>query len=170
MKFEVQITGRSETKTRNVELERNRDGWRVLLDGREVAADAVEIAPHTLSILLDGQSFEISVTPSPDGKLKLQAGAQEFIAEVIDPRAWSGRHHGGVEAEGRQQIVAPMPGKVVRVLVKTGDRVETAQGLLVVEAMKMQNEIRSPKSGTVERVLVKEGQAVNAGEILCVVA
>jgi pyruvate carboxylase subunit B len=63
-----------------------------------------------------------------------------------------------------------MPGKVVRVLVKTGDRVETAQGLLVVEAMKMQNEIRSPKSGTVERVLVKEGQAVNAGEILCVVA
>jgi biotin carboxyl carrier protein len=123
-----------------------------------------------LSILLDGQSFEISVTPSPDGKLKLQAGAWEFIAEVIDPRAWSGRRHGAVEAEGRQQIVAPMPGKVVRVLVKAGDRVETAQGLLVVEAMKMQNEIRSPKSGTVERVLVKEGQAVNAGEVLCVVA
>jgi biotin carboxyl carrier protein len=63
-----------------------------------------------------------------------------------------------------------MPGKVVRVLVKAGDQVEAAQGLLVVEAMKMQNEIRSPKGGTVERVLVKEGQAVNAGEVLCVVA
>jgi biotin carboxyl carrier protein len=169
MKFEVQLTDRSGTKTRIVELGRDGAAWRVLLDGRPVTADVAEIAPHTLSILLEGQSFEICVTPSPDGKLKLQAGAQEFVAEVIDPRAWSGRRHGGVEAEGRQQIVAPMPGKVVRVLVKGGDHVEAAQGLLVVEAMKMQNEIRSPKSGTVERVLVKEGQAVNAGEVLCVV-
>jgi biotin carboxyl carrier protein len=63
-----------------------------------------------------------------------------------------------------------MPGKIARVLVKPGDAVEAGQGLLVVEAMKMQNEIRSPKSGTVERVLVAEGQAVNAGEALCVVA
>jgi biotin carboxyl carrier protein len=62
-----------------------------------------------------------------------------------------------------------MPGKIVRVLVRAGDRVEAGQGLLVVEAMKMQNEIRSPKSGTIERVLAEEGQAVNAGEVLCVV-
>ena len=166
MKFEVQITSRSGKKTRVVELERDGAAWRVVLDGRPVAADVAEIAPHTLSVLLDGYSFEICVTPSPDGKLKLQAGAQEFIAEVIDPRAWSGRRHGSVEAEGRQQIVAPMPGKIVRVLVKSGDAVEAGQGLLVVEAMKMQNEIRSPKSGVVERLLVQEGQAVNAGEIL----
>jgi biotin carboxyl carrier protein len=62
-----------------------------------------------------------------------------------------------------------MPGKIVRVLVKAGDRVEAGQGLLVVEAMKMQNEIRSPKSGTIERVLAEEGQAVNPGEVLCIV-
>jgi biotin carboxyl carrier protein len=170
MKFEVQLTGQGEKKTRIVELQRDGAGWSVILDGQPVSADVAEIAPHTLSVLLDGQSFEISVTPSSDGKLKLQTGTQEFTAEVIDPRAWSGRRHGAVEAEGRQQIVAPMPGKVVRVLVKAGDNVEAAQGLLVVEAMKMQNEVRSPKSGTVERVLVKEGQAVNAGEMLCVVA
>ena len=59
-----------------------------------------------------------------------------------------------------------MPGKIIRVLVQTGEKVDAGQGLLVVEAMKMQNEIRSPKSGTVERLLVKEGQPVNAGEIL----
>jgi biotin carboxyl carrier protein len=170
MKFEVQLTGQGEKKTRIVELQRNGAGWRVILDGQPVSADVAGIAPHTLSVLLDGQSFEVSVTPSSDGKLKLQTGTQEFTAEVIDPRAWSGRRHGAVEAEGRQQIVAPMPGKVVRVLVKAGDHVEAAQGLLVVEAMKMQNEVRSPKSGMVERVLVKEGQAVNAGEVLCVVA
>jgi len=166
VKFEVQLDGWSGKKSRIVELERNASGWRILLDGQPVDADAVEIAPYTLSILLNGQSHEIRVSPAPDGELKLQTGTHEFTAEVIDPRAWSGRRHGHVEAEGRQPIVAPMPGKVVRLLVKAGEQVETGQGLLVVEAMKMQNEIRSPKSGTVERVLAKEGQAVTAGEVL----
>jgi biotin carboxyl carrier protein len=171
MKYEVQLTSsNSEKKTRVIELERNTSGWHVTLDGSPVDVDAVEIAPNTISILLGGQSFEINVTPSPGGRLKLHAGSHEFIAEVIDPRAWSGRRHGAVEAEGRQQILAPMPGKVVRLLVKEGDHVEAGQGLLVVEAMKMQNEIRSPKSGTVERILTNEGQPVNAGEILCIVA
>jgi biotin carboxyl carrier protein len=171
MRYEVQLmSSLSGEKTRVIELQRDADSWQVTLDGKSVAVDAVEIAPNILSILFEGQSFEISVTPSPDGKLKLQNGSQEFIAEVIDPRAWSGRRHGSVEAEGRQQVVAPMPGKVVRLLVKAGDQVEAGQGLFVVEAMKMQNEIRSPKSGTIERVLAKEGQPVNAGEILCVVA
>jgi biotin carboxyl carrier protein len=171
MKCEVQLASTSVgEETRVIELERDAGGWRVTVDGRPVAVDAAEIAPNIFSILFEGQSFEISVTPSPGGKLKLQAGAQEFNAEVIDARAWSGRRHGHVEAEGRQQIVAPMPGKVVRLLVQAGDHVEAGQGLLVVEAMKMQNEIRSPKSGAVERILVKEGQLVNAGEVMCVVA
>jgi biotin carboxyl carrier protein len=166
MKLDVRISG----QTRTVELERDASGWRATIDGQSSSADVVEIAPNTLSVLLAGQSHEVCVTPSADGKLKLQTGAQEFSAEVLDPRTWSGRRHGAVEAEGRQQIIAPMPGKVVRVLVKAGDAVEAGQGLLVVEAMKMQNEIRSPKSGAVERVLASEGQAVNAGEVLCIVS
>ena len=170
MKYEAHLASLSEKKTRVIELERDGLGWRVILDGQPVAVDAVEITPNTLSILLEGQSFEITVTPSPDGKLKLQTSGQDFTAEVINPRAWSGRRHGAVEAEGRQQILAPMPGKVVRLLVKEGDHVAAGQGLLVVEAMKMQNEIRSPKSGTVERILAKEGQPVNASEVLCVIA
>jgi biotin carboxyl carrier protein len=101
-----------------------------------------------------------------DGTLKLQCGPHEFSADIIDSRAWRGRKHGAVEVEGRQEILAPMPGKVVRVLAAVGDTLEAGQGLLVVEAMKMQNEIRSPKSGRVERLLVKEGQNVNAGEVL----
>jgi biotin carboxyl carrier protein len=167
MKYEVRLSSPSSgEQIRAVELERDGSGWRATLDGRPAAIDAVEIAPNTLSVLIDGQSFEISVTPSTTGKLNLQTGSREFTAEVIDPRAWSGRRHGSVEAEGLQQIVAPMPGKVVRLLVNAGDHVEAGQGLLVVEAMKMQNEIRSPKSGTVERILAKEGQPVNAGEVL----
>lgn len=166
MKFEVQLTGPSGKKLRLVELERDASGWKVTLDGQPVQADAAEITLNTLSLLLEGQSYEVRITPSPDGHLKLQTGLQEFTAEVADPRAWRGRKHGALEAEGRQQIVAPMPGKVVRILVNAGDKVEAGQGLLVVEAMKMQNEIRSPKTGTVERLHVKEGQPVNAGEVL----
>jgi biotin carboxyl carrier protein len=170
MKFEVQLNGRSGKEMRVVELERGSNGWRAKIDGQPVEADAVEIAPHTISILLNGESHEIRIAPQSDGTLKLQTGQQEFIAEVVDPRAWSGRRHGALEAEGRQQISAPMPGKVVRVLISAGDKVEAGQGLFVVEAMKMQNEIRSPKTGTVERLLAKEGQPVNAGDVLCIVS
>jgi biotin carboxyl carrier protein len=162
MKFEVRIDSRACI----VELNRDADRWQISIDDHAVDADAVEIAPSIFSILLNGKSYEVRVTPTPAGALTLQTAHQEFVAEVIDPRAWRGRRHGALEAEGRQQILAPMPGKIIRVLVQTGEKVEAGQGLLVMEAMKMQNEIRSPKSGMVERLLAKEGQSVNAGEIL----
>lgn len=166
MKYEVRISG----KTRIVEFERNGEGWQARLDGQTAVADVVETWPNTFSVLISGQSHQICVTPSSDRQLKLQTGGLEFSAEVIDPRSWRHRRHGGAKAEGRQQIAAPMPGRVIRLLVQAGDAVEAGQGLVVVEAMKMQNEIRSPNRGTVECVLVAEGQAVNAGELLCVVS
>jgi len=166
MKYEVRISGKAYV----VECEHHSEGWQALLAGDSSTADVVQIVPNIFSVLIDGQSHEICVTPLDDGKLKLQTGRFEFEADVVDPRSWRGRRLGDAEAEGRQQIVAPMPGKVVRVLVKVGYEVDAGQGLLVVEAMKMQNEIRSPKGETVERVLVEEGQAVNAGQVLCVVA
>ena len=166
MKLAVQISGH----TREVEV--TRDGPRLLvrLDGRELAADAVEVATGTYSILLEGRSFEVRVQPEPGGRLHLQTYGEDFPVEVLDPRVWRGKRSGILEAEGRQQVTAPMPGKVVRVLVAAGDKVEAGQGLLVVEAMKMQNEIRAPKSGTVERILVSEGQAVHAGHTLAIVS
>jgi biotin carboxyl carrier protein len=170
MKFEVQLEGPSGKQARVVELERNGDVWRVSLDGQLVQADIVEVAPHTISILLDGRSYTIQISQHSENVLKLQTPMQEFTAEVADPRAWRGRTQGALQLEGRQQVAAPMPGKVVRVLVSLGDRVEAGQGLLVVEAMKMQNEIRAPKTGVIERLLAKEGQPVTAGEVLCVVS
>ena len=153
-------------KAHNIELQRHASGWRVQIDGRRVEADARELSPGAYSILLGGRSYEVFLARSTGGALKLQCGGAEFTAEVIDPRAWRGRRHRALEAAGRQQIFAPMPGKVVRVLVQTGDKVKAGQGLIVVEAMKMQNEIKSPKSGVVGRLLAVEGQAVNAGETL----
>ena len=162
MKYEVLLAG----KTRVVEFTQQNGAWKISLDGYLLDANAVEIAPNIFSVLLNGESHQIRIAPRPDGTLTLHTGLAEYHAEVTDPRSWRGRRHGPVEAEGRQQITAPMPGKVVRLLVKQGDSVEAGQGLLVVEAMKMQNEIRSPKSGNIEKLFAKEGQPVNAGEVL----
>jgi biotin carboxyl carrier protein len=170
MKFEVLLAGSSGTQRRIVELERSGDAWSVTLDGRRVDADIIAIDANVVSILLDGHSYTLQITPNSSGALKLQTALLEFTAAVADPRSWRGRHQGVLQAQGRQQVVAPMPGKVIRVLVSAGDHVEGGQGLVVVEAMKMQNEIRSPKGGVVERVLAREGQPVNAGEVLCIVS
>ena len=166
MRFEVQLDGANGKLTRVVELGREGEAYRILVDGKKVDADAVQISKSTISILLDGKSFVVHVTPMLEGKIKLQTGPHEYTAEVVDPREWKGRKHSVAEVEGKQQIIAPMHGKVIRVLVKAGEAVEAGQGLAVIEAMKMQNEIKSPKKGVVERVLAKEGQNVGAGEIL----
>jgi biotin carboxyl carrier protein len=138
------------------------------IDGRAIEADAVRISSNSYSMLIGGRSIEVAVEKTHAGLL-VRAGGREFQIEIIDPRSWRRARGGGIELEGRQQLVAPMPGKIVRVLVKAGEQVTAGQGLLVIEAMKMQNEVRSPKSGTVEK-LAAEGQTVNAGEVLAVVA
>ena len=137
------------------------------VDGRLVEADAVRISRGTYSILLGGRSFEVTAEETSDGLL-LRTRGHEYQVEVIDPRSWQRRRGAGIELEGRQQLIAPMPGKIVRILVAAGQQVTAGQGLLVIEAMKMQNEIRSPKSGIVEKV-AREGQTVNAGEVLAIV-
>jgi len=153
-------------KTRVVELSRADDAWKISLDGKEVEASVMELAPNTFSVLLNGKSHQIRIAPRANGSLTLHTALAEYRAEVSDPRVWRGRRHGALEVEGRQQITAPMPGKVVRVLVSEGDAVAAGQGLLVVEAMKMQNEIHSPKGGRVEKLFARENQAVNAGDVL----
>jgi biotin carboxyl carrier protein len=174
MKLEIDIRGRK--RTLEIERPAGASGRGLLLcrlDGRPLEADAVEVATGVYSILLGGRALEVRVQPAETtGGLRIHVAGEELAVQVFDPRAWRshGRGGGALAAEGRQQVVAPMPGKVIRVLVCHGEAVEAGQGLLVVEAMKMQNEIRSPKSGTVERVMVAEGQAVNAGEPLAVVS
>jgi biotin carboxyl carrier protein len=166
MKLKIQFSGR----TRDLEIAREGRRLRATLDGRSIEADAVEVGPGQYSILLEGVSCEVGVEPAPAGLIVSVAG-RRLEARVTDPRRWQGAGRGGaLEAEGRQQVIAPMPGKIVRVLVQQGEKVEAGRGLLVVEAMKMQNEIRSPKTGTVERLMATEGQAVNAGEVLAVVS
>jgi biotin carboxyl carrier protein len=164
MKLEIELGG----KTRRVELTRTGERVQYVLDGKAIEADAVEVLPCIYSILMGGQSFEARVESAAAG-VRVTVGGREYAVAIRDPRQWQRRRGGAIEAEGRQKAIAPMPGKIIRVLVSAGDAVEAGQGLVVVEAMKMQNEVRSPKRGTVERLLVSEGQTINAGEVLAIV-
>ena len=95
-------------------------------------------------------------------------GSTRLPVEVQDPRKWS-RGQGAYAARGAIALKAAMPGKVVALLVAVGEAIETGKGVLVVEAMKMQNEVKSPKAGTVQAIRVSPGDSVAAGQILVVV-
>jgi biotin carboxyl carrier protein len=120
--------------------------------------------PGIFSILIEGRSYQATVLAPGT----IQINGRIFSVEVFDPRELRQRSSAS-GSQGRQSVAAPMPGKVVRLLVSAGDLVEARQGLIVVEAMKMQNEMRSPKAGTVVEVKTREGATVAAGEILVVI-
>jgi len=133
-------------------------------DGPERLADVRTPEPGVYSILLDGRSYDAWVEEMPGGLVVVIDGYR-FEVAVRDPRRWS-RKSAGAAGEGPQALAAPMPGKVVRVLVKAGDAVEAGQGLVVVEAMKMQNELRAGRAARVLSVAAGEGATVAAGEVL----
>ena len=164
MLFEVTIAGRR----RRVELRRGARGWECRLDGEPLATDIVEVSPSVFSILLGAQAFEVQVEREAEG-YRIHSRGTDLAAAVADPRRWSyHRRAAGLAAEGRQEVQAPMPGKVIAVLVEAGQQVNAGQGLVVVEAMKMQNAIPAPKSGVVERVWVAAGDTVEHGQTLVV--
>ena len=146
--------------------------WQILVGDREVEIDPQnlesvrEVEPGVYSVLVEGRSFEVRVVPTPDG-LQVYAGGRQLSVEVRDPRDAS-RHSRAASGSGRQNISTPMPGKVVRLLVSEGDAVEAGQGLVVVEAMKMQNEMKASRAGRVVEVRVRGGETVGAGDTLVV--
>jgi biotin carboxyl carrier protein len=155
-------------KNYRLELQRADGRWQCRLDGREVWIDAVLARPDVLSILIEGRAYEIKRERSATD-MHLWVGPMRYAAEVQDPRSLRARRHGGAAAAGPRKLIAPMPGKVVRVLVAEKAEVESGQGLLVVEAMKMQNEIKSPKRGIVQKLVAAPGANVNAGDVLVIV-
>lgn len=144
------------------------DAFICLLDGQRVAFQATIIRPGVLSLLLDGRCYTCVLDQASDGLEVLVQGSR-FPFTVQDPRSLRSRGGRGAGTEGPKAVKAPMPGRVVRVLVEAGAVVEAQQGLVVIEAMKMQNELKSPKAGTVVRVAVAEGETVQAGDVLIVV-
>jgi biotin carboxyl carrier protein len=168
MQYEVEIGGR----LLHVVVTRAGDGFAVTVDGRTRQVDAARIDAHTLSLLVDTVwSKEVSIAADPvGGQLGVHVGATPVAVTLNGRRRWGRKDEGvGTASGGPQRLVAPMPGKVVRVLVKSGDSVAARQPVVVVEAMKMENELRASRVGTVAEIHVHEGMSVDAGALLLVI-
>jgi biotin carboxyl carrier protein len=164
MLYEVTIDG----ENHRLELERTDGGWQCRLDGLPVSVDAVLSRSNVLSLLMNGKSYEIKRELTPTGT-NIWVGATLYAAQIRDPRSLLRRRNGVGDDQSPKKLVAPMPGKVVRILAREMMEVEAGQGILIVEAMKMQNEIKSPKKGIVQKLLAAEGSNVNAGDVLAIV-
>ncbi|HKI86311.1 MAG TPA: biotin/lipoyl-containing protein [Thermoanaerobaculia bacterium] len=140
----------------------------VTVGDRRFIVDRRVITPTSASLLVDGAQFEVSVRAIGESAYRVASAGSEAEIEVLDPLAdLAAAAHSGVEKEGGQIVRAYMPGRVVTLLVEEGDEVEAGQGLLVLEAMKMENEIQAEHAGKVNRILVEAGQPVDGGQALC---
>jgi biotin carboxyl carrier protein len=163
MLYDVTIDG----KKYRLELNRVDGSWSCRLDGREVDVESILARPGVLSLRIGNVAYEVKSERLAEG-LYISVGSTRFAVELRDPRSLRGRSR-AADDHGPRKIAASMPGKVVRLLLREGDEVEAGGGIAVVEAMKMQNEIKSPKKGTIQKILVGEGAAVNAGDVLAIV-
>lgn len=146
-------------------------GYRVTIGEKVLEVDAVRLQGHAVSLIAGTRSARCDIEPGPEGRLAVRVGETVYPLELLDERRLRLRHATGkFSAEGPQRVDAPMPGKIVRVLVKVGDEVAEGQGLVVVEAMKMENELKSPKAGKVSELHAVEGAAVESGAKLVVVS
>jgi biotin carboxyl carrier protein len=153
-------------RTIRVEVRRENDHYAVTLDGTPLDVDLVESGDHFASLIVDGLSHEVGLERRPDGyRVHLPAATVAVVlAEASRDGARPLRR-----SDGPARLAAPMPGRVVRVLVEAGREVDAGEGLVVIEAMKMENELKAPRKGRVGEVAVREGQAVDAGALLVVV-
>ena len=177
--YEIRIDGRS----RSVDVERTADGFRVTIDGRRHAVD-VTVINGVWSLILAAaegdarrRSYEIAMVEQPPGSGNLSVHVDGRVVHAgVAPTGPTRRRRGhddvptgSTDDAARQQVTAPMPGKVIRVLVRPGDVVSARQGVVVVEAMKMENELRTTRGGRVAELRVAEGASVDAGAILVVI-
>jgi biotin carboxyl carrier protein len=162
--LEVEVDG----KIRRVAMERHNGGWLAHIDGRMVPIDIRAPMPGVLSLLLDGRSYRCVRTVFADEET-IAVGGQEHRVAVSDPRSLRGRRKRTASGNGTLHMKASMPGRVARVMVVAGETVAAHQGILVIEAMKMQNELKTPREGRVAEVRVAAGDTVTAGQVLAVI-
>jgi biotin carboxyl carrier protein len=165
MNFEIEINGRSRRVTVEAVGAAGPSGGRFKVGSNFLDCRRTDLG---FSLLFeDGRVVDVATTSHAPGEWLVQLPHVDLTAVVDRRRRERGRP--GAAAAGEQRVNAPMPGRVVRILVKPGDEVALKQGVVVVEAMKMENELTSPKAGRVKEVAVTEGTSVEAGRLLIVV-
>jgi len=126
-------------------------------------AELIETEPGIYSVLIWGGSYEVRIAGN-----EITINGNRYLFEIDDPREWT-RSARAAGPHGHASITAAMPGKIVRILAAVGDEVAAGQGIVVIEAMKMQNELKAPRDGRVTAIEVKENDSVNAGAILATI-
>jgi biotin carboxyl carrier protein len=155
-----------------IDVEVRREAGQVFatVDGREYQLEA-HPSPSGVTLMVDGQVFDCRVEGQPVSgqSVDVVVGTDQYAVTLTDPKRLRGAAAASASADGAARIVAPMPGKIVRVLVAQGETVEAGAGIVVVEAMKMQNEMKAPKAGTVVTLNVEVGSTVNGGDVLAII-
>lgn len=167
MRYVSEVDG----KRYQIDIEESADGLSVMIDGKATAADLCQVtAPTLFSLIRDGKSFEVFAEPTDKGYVMVIAG-ERFFVDVADERSLrlASVQKRDVQRRGDMVIKAPMPGLVVDILVKPGDEVKTGQSLIILVAMKMENDIRAFEGGTVKSVHVQKGDTVNLGHTLATI-
>ena len=158
---------RPERTERRVSIDREGRGFAVSIDGERYVVDRAALDDRLRSLVIDGRQFEVSTHAEGDGRYRVSVLGRESAVEVRDPlrhlALGSGAH---AQADGKRAVHAYMPGRVVAVLVEQGKPVEVGQGVVVLEAMKMENEIRAEVAGVVTKLHVAPGQSVEGGDLL----
>jgi biotin carboxyl carrier protein len=150
----------------------NVEGKRVVaaVDGRAYELEFHRLEDGTYLVLKEGHVFDCRVNRTAKKEtFAVSIRDRIYSVSISDPKRLRGANDAGDHHHGSAEILAPMPGKVVRVLVEVGSQIEKGKGVIVVEAMKMQNEMKSPREGSVKAVYVKAGDTVNAGDVLAIV-
>ncbi len=157
--YEIELRGRKHTLS--MERSSNGQGHRFVLDGKPCSAEARFLSPRVLSLLIDGRSYRVLFDPRP-GAEAVVVGEHRLTYKIEDPRSLPSRKRAAPSESGVLSITAPMPGLIAQVMIGVGDAVKADQALIVMEAMKMQNELKAPRAGTVTRIAVEAGAIVQA--------
>jgi biotin carboxyl carrier protein len=165
MRLEIEIDG----QVIETEFSVTNGAARLIHDGKTYEAGVSEPEPGIFVVVFNNRVYRCLIEKLPNGETEVIVNNRRISATARDKKHLRGKTGAAAGSDGRVTLNSPMPGKVVRVLLNAGDEVAAQQGVLVVEAMKMQNEVQSPKAGKIAEIRVNEGQAVNAGEALAVI-
>ena len=165
MKLQIEIDGQS----KEADFVTVNDLAQLTLDEQMHSAEVSQPEPGLYVVNLKNRVYRCALEKSPSGEPEVVVNGKRIPIKVRDKKHLRGNIGADAGAGGKATLISPMPGKIVRVLLSVGDEVVANQGVLIVEAMKMQNEVQSPKAGTVAEIRVAEGQTVNAGETLAVI-
>ncbi|MFI5182324.1 MAG: biotin/lipoyl-containing protein [Thermoanaerobaculia bacterium] len=168
MKYQARFSGDPAGAGLPVEVTLKAPGFRLLVDGRALSGEAARLRPGVWSLVFDdGRQWEVSLEPSPDGEWRARFGNAVAVLDLKDELTARAAASGGRSRAKKGDVVtAAMPGRVLRISVAAGQSVVAGEPLLVLEAMKMENEVKSPRDGVIDSIGVAAGQAVSAGEIL----